>query len=128
QANVSTPIMAAVGQLCREIKASIPGVRLILTGWHPSALPERTLREEACDMLIQGEGFYALADVLAGRRFPEIRGLWWKERPSQMKTRTTPKIVENPSMRAIVSKFVFMLIFLHQQKYFQFIWVGIMPG
>jgi radical SAM superfamily enzyme YgiQ (UPF0313 family) len=79
QANVSAPIMVGVGELCRHIKESIPGIPLILTGWHPSALPERTVREEACDMLIQGEGFYALADVLAGRSFREIPGLWWKD-------------------------------------------------
>ena len=71
--------MVAVGQLCRQIKESIPEVPLILTGWHPSALPERTLREEACDMLVQGEGFFALADLLAGRDFSQIPGLWWKD-------------------------------------------------
>ncbi|MCX5809851.1 MAG: radical SAM protein [Proteobacteria bacterium] len=79
QANVSTPIMVAVGQLCRKIKGTIPETGLILTGWHPSALPERTLREEACDMLVKGEGFYTLADLLAGKDFSEIPGLWWKD-------------------------------------------------
>ena len=79
QANVSAPIMVAVGELCREIKQSIPETRLILTGWHPSALPERTLREEACDLLVQGEGFYALADLLAGKSLPGDPRLWWKD-------------------------------------------------
>lgn len=79
QANVSTPIMVAVGQLCREIKARIPDSKLVLTGWHPSALPERTLREEACDLLVKGEGFHALAGLLSGKPFSEIPGLWWKD-------------------------------------------------
>lgn len=79
QANVSTPIMVAVGQLCDKIKKLIPKSTLILTGWHPSALPERTLREEACDILVQGEGFYTLVDLLAGKSFDEISGLWWKD-------------------------------------------------
>ncbi len=78
QANVSAPIMVAVGQLCRKIKDRLPETRLILTGWHPSALPERTLKEEACDLLVQGEGFRALADLLAGREYGDIKGLWWK--------------------------------------------------
>ena len=94
QANVSAPIMVAVGQLCREIKQSIPGVSLILTGWHPSALPERTLRDEACDVLIQGEGFYALADLLAGRSLPEIPGLWWKDGENALRG-PAPKNVED---------------------------------
>jgi anaerobic magnesium-protoporphyrin IX monomethyl ester cyclase len=78
QANVSAPIMVAVGELCRTIKDRIPRPNLILTGWHPSALPERTLREEACDLLVQGEGFHALADLLSGRNFADVAGLWWK--------------------------------------------------
>lgn len=81
QANVSTPIMVAVGDLCRKIKTRLPQTHIILTGWHPSALPERTLREEACDMLVQGEGFYTLADLLAGAPLRDIGGLWWKEGP-----------------------------------------------
>jgi len=79
QANVSTPIMTAVGQLCDKIKEIIPESTLILTGWHPSALPERTLREEACDLLVKGEGFHTLVDLLSGKNFSEIPGLWWKD-------------------------------------------------
>lgn len=79
QANVSAPIMVGVGELCRKIKERIPAKNLILTGWHPSALPERTLREEACDFVAQGEGFYTLQDLLSGKPFDKIPGLWWKD-------------------------------------------------
>ncbi|MBP7529683.1 MAG: cobalamin-dependent protein [Syntrophorhabdaceae bacterium] len=79
QANVSAPIMVAVGDLCRRIKEELPEPPLLLTGWHPSALPERTMREEACDMLVQGEGFQTLSDLLSGVPVSDIRGLWWKK-------------------------------------------------
>jgi len=79
QANVSAPIMVAVGQLCRKIKNKMPETKLILTGWHPSALPERTLREEECDILVKGEGFRSLADLLSGKNYSQIPGLWWKD-------------------------------------------------
>ncbi|HBL24193.1 MAG TPA: B12-binding domain-containing radical SAM protein [Deltaproteobacteria bacterium] len=79
QANVSAPIMVAVGDLCRRIKEELPETPLLLTGWHPSALPERTMREEACDMLVQGEGFQTLSDLLSGVPVSDIRGLWWKK-------------------------------------------------
>jgi len=79
QANVSAPIMVAVGQLCRKIKNKMAETKLILTGWHPSALPERTLREEECDILVKGEGFRSLADLLAGKNYSQIPGLWWKD-------------------------------------------------
>lgn len=79
QANVSAPIMVAVGELCRKIKEGSVEATLVLTGWHPSALPERTLREEACDLLVKGEGFYTLAGLLEGKPYAEIPGLWWRE-------------------------------------------------
>jgi len=79
QANVSAPIMVAVGDLCKKIKESKLESKLVITGWHPSALPERTMREEACDFLVQGEGFQALAEILAGKEFSQISGLWWRD-------------------------------------------------
>ncbi|MFH0855094.1 MAG: radical SAM protein [Candidatus Omnitrophota bacterium] len=79
QANVSTPIMVGVGHLCRLIKEKIKGRNLILTGWHPSALAQRTLQEEACDFVAQGEGFYTLEGLLSGDPFDNIAGLWWKD-------------------------------------------------
>jgi radical SAM superfamily enzyme YgiQ (UPF0313 family) len=71
--------MVAVGDLCRKIKEGLPEIPLVLTGWHPSALPERTLREEACDLLVKGEGFRTLADLLGGADFQSIPGLWRRE-------------------------------------------------
>lgn len=79
QANTCAPIMLAVGELCRRIKASDASAQLVLTGWHPSALPERTLRDEACDMVAEGEGFHTLLGLLENRPLSSIPGLWWKE-------------------------------------------------
>lgn len=86
QANVSTPIMAGVGELCRTIKQAIPAQNLILTGWHPSALPERTMKEEACDFVVKGEGFYSLRELLAGKPPGQVPGLWWRESARIMHT------------------------------------------
>lgn len=88
QANVCTPIMVAVGQLCRALKDQAPHTRLILTGWHPSSLPLRTLQEEACDMIAQGEGFKTLLGLLENRELKDIPGLWWK---------SEGRILHNPS-------------------------------
>jgi len=79
QANVSTPIMVAVEQLSRMIKDQQPQQPLILTGWHPSALPERTLQENACDYIAQGEGFKTLLGLLQGEAKRDVPGLWWRE-------------------------------------------------
>jgi radical SAM superfamily enzyme YgiQ (UPF0313 family) len=92
QANTCTPIMTGVGQLCRAIKAANPELKLALTGWHPTALPERTLREEACDLVGQGEGFHTLLGLVQNRPFTEIPGLWWKENGEIRHTERTGNI------------------------------------
>jgi radical SAM superfamily enzyme YgiQ (UPF0313 family) len=79
QANTCAPIMGGVGELCRRLKHLDPDIKIILTGWHPSALPERTLREEVCDLVIQGEGFYPLLDLLKKQPYDSIPGLWWRD-------------------------------------------------
>jgi len=56
QPSASTQQMVGAGEACRAIKALVPEQPLILIGGHPSALPERTLREEAVDFVCQGEG------------------------------------------------------------------------
>lgn len=79
QANTCSPIMVAVGQLCREIKKNNPNRTVIVSGWHPTALPHRTMEEEVCDFVAQGEGFYTLRGLLAGNGLSDIPGLWWRE-------------------------------------------------
>ena len=78
QANTCSPLMIAVEQLCHELKKQEPEVTILVTGWHPSALPQRTLEEVDCDFLAQGEGFYTLLGLLEEKDHTEIPGLWWK--------------------------------------------------
>jgi radical SAM superfamily enzyme YgiQ (UPF0313 family) len=75
----STTLMWAVSQLCKEIKKINSNRKLILEGLHPSALPKRTLSEEECDFVCEGEGFYTLLGLLEKKDFKEIRGLWYKQ-------------------------------------------------
>jgi len=64
----------------------------ILIGLHPSALPERTLKEENVDMVCQGEGFYTLEDLLKGNKKEDIRGLWYKDNGKIRNTPVAPLI------------------------------------
>ena len=89
----STPKMTAVGEVLRALKGRNPDIKTILVGLHPSALPERTLREEDTDFVCQGEGFYTilqLLEVLTAGKEPsgyEIPGLGYTQ---------NGKVVSNP--------------------------------
>lgn len=56
QPSASTQNMVAAGETCRALKALDPHHKIMMTGTHPSALPERTLREEQIDFVCDREG------------------------------------------------------------------------
>jgi len=78
----STPKMTTVHEILTVLKQEAPDIKTIIGGLHPSALPERTLREEDIDFVCQGEGFYTifqLLEVLKSDKEPsdcKIPGLW----------------------------------------------------
>jgi anaerobic magnesium-protoporphyrin IX monomethyl ester cyclase len=81
----STPKMPAVRQICQQVKKKAPDLKIILSGIHPSAVPIRTLDEEPCDYVVQGEGILTLWGLLstlkqAGgdfTRYFSFPGLWF---------------------------------------------------
>jgi radical SAM superfamily enzyme YgiQ (UPF0313 family) len=80
----STPKMTASGEVARMLRGKAPHIKTIFGGLHPSALPERTLKEELTDFVCQGEGFYTFIELLpilkSGKEldFSKIPGLWYK--------------------------------------------------
>jgi radical SAM superfamily enzyme YgiQ (UPF0313 family) len=79
--SASTQAMPGAGQLLGLIREVSPGLKTFLWGLHPSALPERTLKEEGPDFVMQGEGFSATVGVLerlkAGRAELDTPGVWY---------------------------------------------------
>jgi radical SAM superfamily enzyme YgiQ (UPF0313 family) len=80
--SASTMNMTGAGEILKHVRDLNPRMRTILTGLHPSALPERTLREEKVDFVCKGEGFYTIPQLLEalkqkGDDFP-ILGLWYR--------------------------------------------------
>lgn len=63
QPSASSHLMRAIGKLCREIKGR-SDIPILLTGNHPSSLPERTLREEECDYVVHGEVYKPMIALL----------------------------------------------------------------
>lgn len=88
----STPKMTAVSETLQVLKTEAPEIKTVLSGLHPSALPELTLREEKTDFVCQGEGFHTILKLLevlkSGKKnFDQIEGLWYKK---------DGKIISNP--------------------------------
>jgi len=79
----STPLMPITRQLLNSLKKRRSNIKTILTGIHPSALPEKTLREEKTDFVGRGESFYTILHLLetlkSGQEIPkcQIKGLWY---------------------------------------------------
>ncbi len=64
QPSASTQVMPGAGVVCAAIKEQAADQKVMLLGGHVAALPERTLREEACDFVSRGEGLYTLIDLI----------------------------------------------------------------
>ena len=85
QPSASTQTMPGAGALCAALRRVAPAIPTVLVGGHVSALPERTLREEACDFVCQGEGPHTVAALLEALREPgaprldRVPGLWYRD-------------------------------------------------
>jgi radical SAM superfamily enzyme YgiQ (UPF0313 family) len=75
--------MPAAGETCAALKTVMPDCRILMTGTHPAALPERTLREERIDFVCDREGPETILGVTrslksGARSFTGIPSLWYK--------------------------------------------------
>lgn len=94
----STPKMTAASETLKELKKIAPQIKTLLGGLHPSALPERTLKDEDVDFVCQGEGFHTLLELLELLKSDDeckdyhINGLWYKK---------NSEIISNPAAEPI---------------------------
>ncbi len=83
QPSASTQNMHGASKLCTELHDLGTSSFVLLIGGHVSALPEKTLREEKCDFVTEGEGFYTILDLLECLKndsaYENVRGLWFRE-------------------------------------------------
>jgi radical SAM superfamily enzyme YgiQ (UPF0313 family) len=80
--SASTMNMTGTRLLLTHLKSHAPETPVVLCGLHPSALPRRTLLEEAADFVCQGEGFHTLPALIEGLKAGaddfRIKGLWYR--------------------------------------------------
>ena len=98
--SASTMNMTGAGKILEITSEIAPGVRTMFGGLHPSALPERTMNEERCDFVCQGEGFYTLPRLIDALKsglnynFKTIAGLWWRDEKDIIGNSSAP-LMEN---------------------------------
>ena len=102
QPSASTQNMTNAGLICRALSAGT-AARVAIGGLHPSALPERTLREESVDFVIQGEGFLTLERLLSALSskssdYSAIPGLWYRQQDELCHTEPAPLIEDLDSL------------------------------
>ncbi len=98
QPSASTQNMTVAGAICRALKSEKAGA-VAIGGLHPSALPERTLREETVDYVIDGEGCITLHRLLAELKSPTpdlsaVPGLWYHS-AGEIRSTQRPPLINN---------------------------------
>lgn len=81
QPSASTQSMPGARAVHERLKQVRPDLPTLFMGTHPAALPERTLQEERCDFVCQGEGPTTIHDLVlalkaGGEKAAEVKGLW----------------------------------------------------
>ena len=78
QPSASTQQMVGARAVTEALRESGYRGKIVMTGDHPSALPERTLREESVDCVVDGEGPFTLEGLLHDKLLETVPGLvWW---------------------------------------------------
>lgn len=100
QPSGSTHNMTAAGEICRFVKELNPEIKILMTGTHPAALPERTMREETIDFVCDREGPDTIFQTVQALKaevedFSKIPSLWWRDRGGNICTSRPSGLIEN---------------------------------
>lgn len=98
QPSASTQNMTVAGRICKALKTNTSS-KVAIGGLHPSALPKRTLEEEAVDFAIEGEGPFTLESLLNVLRsdskdYSSIPGLWYFDN-GYIRNNTRPSLIKD---------------------------------
>jgi anaerobic magnesium-protoporphyrin IX monomethyl ester cyclase len=75
-----------IRKICHDLKQQDSGVKVVLGGSHPTALPQETIAETGCDAVVIGEGEITFFDLLEawekGLPLEKVRGIAFRDRSS----------------------------------------------
>ena len=75
----TTPLVNQLRDISFLVKDISKSIVTIGGGAHPSSLPRETMAEAALDAVVTGEGDKTIVEILDGRPFSEIEGLYWRD-------------------------------------------------
>jgi anaerobic magnesium-protoporphyrin IX monomethyl ester cyclase len=95
QPSASTQNMPSAGATCAHLKKLNPDIKIMMTGTHPAALPERTIREEAVDFVCDREGPETILQTMLQLKsltgdLTRVPSLWYWEGETLRNTETDP--------------------------------------
>jgi radical SAM superfamily enzyme YgiQ (UPF0313 family) len=95
QPSASTQNMTGASLAVTAIRKRMPDAKILMLGGHVAALPEQTLREEACDFVAHDEGLYTIVDLIEADRagdtdYSKVRGLAYWTGGKLRQFRSTP--------------------------------------
>ena len=67
------PMIRTAIQVSRQVRDARPDLPIIFGGWHPSLVPEQTLRPDFVDVIVRGQGELTLLEI--AQRLAEGQGL-----------------------------------------------------
>lgn len=80
--------------MARAIKQKAPKVPIVFGGWHPTLLPEETIRHELVDIVVKGQGDNSFAEIVEalreGKPLKEVKGIYYKENGKVIATECRP--------------------------------------
>jgi radical SAM superfamily enzyme YgiQ (UPF0313 family) len=100
QPSASTQVMPSARDAVNALKDAAPELPVILVGGHVASLPERTLAEERCDFVADGEGLHTLVDLLdalatPSRDLAKVRSLWLRDGAVARRTAGAAPLVQD---------------------------------
>ena len=100
QPSASTQQMVGAGAGCAAIKDAAPEVPVLIVGGHASALPEKTLDEEAVDYVCVGEGVVTVEKLLEAleTEAPDlgtVDGLVWRDAEGTLRRNPSAPLIQD---------------------------------
>ncbi len=98
QPSASSQTMTSAGAVARHIKDGDPHARILMTGTHLAALPERTMLEEPIDFVCDLEGPVTIHKTFEALKagdesFADVPSLWWRDEGQIIKPRSAEPLI-----------------------------------